>query len=307
MTVITAVKDEPVVIQSIDPGRKVDDDIDEDVSTLVREWNVITNDTKTELTIYDVFDAEPRFLPGTVFDHLKVNNVRLKQTESNCIYRLEAEFVRYEHKTPFFVPIDWEWETSVLEIPAYADYKGRPCVTTAGEPIAGLTRRLKLWVIRGTRNVPGVPSWFRDYGVSVNSDRVTIDGERFKENELQLQRLSLGTWDSTVIGKREYRFRPVSFEFWFNPLTWTSEVLNLGFNELVIREVEVAGQKVKRLFQVRATNADGDETKNRVFLNKEGQRPRELNGDIKTTLKPKDIITLKFDLDDRLPYMPLLK
>lgn len=303
---IAPIDDVKSVIEGIEQAREVDDDYSKDATTFTRSFNVFTNGSKKELSVFDVFDVAPSFLPGKTVGSLKINNVRLKQTESNAIYELQVQYVRYELATPFDFKIDWEWESSVLEIPAYTDRNDKPLVTTAGEPIQGLTRRLKLWTLKGTRNVPGVPSWFRDYGVSVNSDTTNVDGEDFKPNELQLQRISLGKWDSEIIDEIEYLYRPLSFEFWFNPLTWSTAALNLGYNELVVTKVvNDKGKTVDKPIQVRATN-DGEETKNKVFLDDDGKRPRDKNGNIKTQLDPEDIVVLQFDLDDELPYTPLL-
>lgn len=296
-------------ITRIDPDNTVDDDIDEDTATLSRGFTVYT-DSPEPISVLDVIDFDGRFRPGFRFSPTwKVNNVQLRESESNTIYRLSVEFVLVDYKTPFFVPIEWTWESATLEIPAYSDTKGRPCVSTAGEPITGLTRPVKLWVIRGVKNVPGVPRWFKDYGVSTNSDIVTLDGEKFKPWDLQLQRLSLGGFESQTIGKTEYRYRPLTFEFWFNPLSWRTEVLNMGSLELFAQEGinPLTGQTTYTYFQVRATNGDGEATPGRVFLDRYGQRPRDSDGNVKTTILPSEIITLKFDLLDPLPYSKVLK
>lgn len=300
----------PVRILSIEQDRTLTDDLSEDDATFTRNYDVITNDTSEELNVFDIIDHDYTFRPGHRFNtNWKVNNLRLTESEANDIYRLEAEFIRVEYKTPFFVPIEWEWESTTLDLPAYSDNKGKAVVTTAGEPITGLTKPLKLWILKGTRNVPGVPKWFRNYGVSTNSDRVKMDGETFNPWELQMQRLSLGKWESETINKTEYRFRPLSFEFWFNPMTWRTEVLNMGFLELLVRRVFDPITKRYRYeqFQVRAQNANGPETNHRVFLDASGQRPRDQYRNIKHELDPSDIVTLKFDLLDELPYKPLLK
>lgn len=314
MSVFRPVSDRPVQILDIYPARKVDDEASTEGLSSTREYNVITNGSSTELTVEDVYAVEPLFIPGRVYGARQLESIRLTQTESDTLYILEAEFVPYIYKTPFFEPIEWEWESAILEIPAYVDVDGKPIVTTAGEPIIGLTRKLKLWNIRGTRNVSGVPKWFRDYGFSVNSDNVTLDGQKFKKNELQLQRLSLGSWDSQTIEGTEYRYRPLSFEFWFNPLTWSTEVLNMGFNELVVKEIQqfdkdgnaIEGKTRKVAYPVRATNGT-EPTTSRVFLNKTGQRPRDNTNTIKQQLAPSDIVVLKFDLEEKLPYSVLVK
>ena len=306
--ITTKINDDPIKIQSIELAPKVDDTATQDDTTINRQFNVITNGSRHELTVFDVLEAAPEFYPGTTKKNRRINNVKLKSTAADSIYILDVEYVFSEYKTPFHVPIEWEWETAFLEIPAYTDNKGRPCVTEAGEPILGLTRKLKLWVFRGKRNVPGVPPWFRNYGVSMNSDNVKIDGQDFVKRELELQRIGLGGWESQTINRREYRYRPLSFEMWFNPLTWTTEVLNLGFNELLVRRyVDPFGSVKYESFQVRAVNAEGEETKDRVFLDKNGQRPRDDDGNVKIKLDASDITTLKFDLEDELPYTPLLK
>ncbi|MCR9200433.1 MAG: hypothetical protein NXI04_17495 [Planctomycetaceae bacterium] len=320
---IAPIDDYPIKIERIEQDRTVDDLASTDDVTQTRKWNIFTNDTTTELTVFDVMEQVPIFRPGVTIGRAplqrRLTDMRLRETESNYIYTLECDFSLFEYKTPFLVPIDWTWESTILEIPAYVDNKGRPIVTTAGEPISGMFRRIKCWIISGTRNVPGVPDWFREYGVSVNKDSPRLDGVRFKPKELQLQKMSLGAWQTQTINGKEYRYRPLSFEFWFNPLTWTTEVFNLGYNELIVRpfeEVEVSAsgketvKKGFRSYQVRATDGQGNETRQRVFLNKLGQRPRQIiNREviIKEPLEPKDIITLKFDLDEELPYARLLK
>jgi len=309
-SVITAVAAEPIEILEINPAAKVDDDFSaEGDITQTREFNVITNASKTELDVFRLLEIEPAFLPGTVVNGRKINNLRIRNTDSDELYILEVEFIPYEFKTPFSVPIEWEWESASIEVPAYADENGKPLVLTSGEPIEGLTRRINLWVLKGTRSIPGVPKWLRGYGVSVNSDRVKIDGQTFEPNNLQLQRLSIGKWQETTIGKTDVRFRSMNFELWWNPNTWSTLVPNKGFSELMFYEYYdiSAGKKRVAAYQVRATNAEGEETKHRVFLNRDGQRPRDADGNVRENLDPRDIITLKFDLDKKLPYSPILK
>lgn len=310
--------DSPQIL-NIAQSRVVDDEATIDgVQSQTRFFNIVTTETRQELTVYDVFEQCPQFIPGytigKVPNRRRLSNVRLRETEATAVYELECEFAPFEFKTPFLVPVDWTWETTTIEIPAYTDNKGKAIVTTAGEPITGLTRPLKCWILTGTRNVPGVPDWFRDVGVSMNAKDIKLDGETFKKKTLQLQRVSLGSYTSQTINKTEYRYRPLSFEFWFNPFTWTTEVLNLGFNELQVRRFPItdsdgnATGKFRTVgFPVRATDAKGEETKQRVFLDKAGQRPRDAQNNIKTQLAPEEIVTLKFDILEELDYAPLLK
>lgn len=307
MSVLQKITDDPIRIISIDVDTDVDDEIDEDSGRFTRVFTVRTNDTRTECTIFDVEVAEPRFRKNYTFADLRVVRRKLTNTDCTYLYRLEVEFEQYTYQTPYLEPIDWQWETAFIEVPAYIDAKKRPIVTDAGEPIAGLKRRVKLWIARGTRKVANIPDWVWDYGVSVNKDVVKIDGRSFNPDELQLQRLSIGSWDSIEINKRKFAYRPLDIEIWFNPLTWRTPVLNQGFVELVERTfTDDRGVERTRYVQVRCTNADGTPTDKKVFLNASGQRPRNDDGSLKQPLEPADIRVLKFDLDDALPYKPLV-
>lgn len=322
MNVITPIIGDPPVIKRIEQATDVDDQASfTDGVTQTRTWNVITNETDVELTVFDVVAQVPIFQPGYVIGtgaaRRRLEDMRLRHTESRCIYTLECDFVPFEFKTPYLVPIEWSWETATIEIPTFSDAKGRPLVTTAGEPIVGLTRPLKCWILSGTRNIPSVPDWVEQYGTSVNKDRVTLDGHPFAPGKLQLQKMSIGTFETQTINGKEYRYRPLSFEFWFNPLGWQTELGNLGYVELqrntfeeTVTDPDTGEERVVRtnqVNQVRATDDGGEPTNNRVWLDKDGLRPRGEDGKPKKTLKQSELVFLKFDLLDELPYGPLLR
>lgn len=322
MSLITPIVDERPKIIRAEQSREVDDSASfTDGLTQTRTWNLITNDSKVELTLFDVVDQLDEFQIGIVIGQgnarRRLDDMRLRNTESDAVYTLECDFVPFEYKTPLLVPIEWTWETTRIDVPTFSDFKGKPLVTAAGEPIVGQTRPVKAWVISGSRNVSRVPEWFRDIGVSVNKDRVKLDGETFAPGTLQLQKVSLGNWEEQEVDGKTYRYRPLSFEFWFNPVGWKTVLGNLGYLELqttesvqTITDADTGEQKTKKvrtLNQVRATDDGGEPTTARVWLDKKGLRPRGDDGKPKKSLAPKELEFLEFDLLEELAYGPLLK
>lgn len=303
-----------MIIRAI-PQLRTDDNLTTDAATIVREWAIETDGT--DHSVYDVIAEFPQFTPGALtVDGLVVGNVNLKNRGTSDWLTLEVEYSNAEFDSPLQKPIDWTWDSARVEVPAWVDAKGRPLVTTAGEIIPGLTRKIRIWNVRGTRNVPGVPSWIlAGYGDSVNGDSVRLDGINFQPNYLALEKLSIGTWQEYKVQGRAVRFREMSFEFWYNPLSWSTFALNRGFVELLTREevleTDSDGNPTKKRkvpYQIRATNNAGEEVNSPVFLDKNGKRPRDkTTGLIKEQLAPADIVVLRFDLQNALPYAPLLR
>lgn len=293
----------------------------------VWDWNVRWDREpgEAEPTLVEMAEKWQDFLPGhvgtpigpdtdLVADDFKdlgewyVSDTSLTGTESIDHYVVSQEWKSVEIANPLRVPFRWTGcESVVIETPAYVDADGKLLVTKAGELILGITRKQKTWRLTGERNVPAFPRWMEKYGASVNSDTVRIGSIPVPPNHLQLQRLSLGDEDrSTKIAGRSIIFRRMQLEVWWNPASWTLEVLNAGFYELQT-EKQIRTEKVSKVaFPVRCTN-DGKDTQRPVLLDANGKRPRDKDGNIKTLLEPKDVVVLYFNLDERLPYLPLVR
>ena len=295
----------------------------------VWEWNVrwdAEEETGYKPTVMDLASKWADVLPGwrgapvpidtdIVQSDLKdsalwyVSDISLKSTEMRDFHVLSQEWKRVEIANPLQIPFRWTGcETATVEIPAYADVDGKPLITRAGEPILGLTQRANVWRLTGERNVPGFPNWMKEYGASTNSDTVRVGSIAVPKDHLSLQKLSLGDIDDSVkVAGQPILFRKMELEVWWNPRSWVTEVLHQGFYELqkVTQTTKSGGTKTLEV-PVRCTN-DGKDTQKPVFLNSDGYRPRDKDGNIKTILEPTDIVVLRFFLDKRLPYNPLIR
>ena len=214
---------------------------------------------------------------------------------------------RIEYENPLEEPFRWTGvESMEIEIPACRDSDGRPIMTTAGEPILGLTIVQKVWRFTGTKKIAGIPLWLADYGRSVNSDTVRVGTVAIPPNQLQLQKVRVGDEDdSTKVAGRTIIFRPLEIEVWWNPATWLTEVLNMGFYELQkVSEPDDGDRTTSSKARWTPVKVDSDTP---VFLNAYGQRPRYKDGTVKAILDPSEIVILKFNMNEKLPYSKLFR
>lgn len=262
------------------------------------EWTVDTGGRELDTMALGV--QWPDFFPGFVDGLWYVTGVAADSLAPGSDFiKVVQTWRRVEYENPLAVPFRWTAvESTEIEIPATRDIDGRPLCTRAGEPILGLTYSQKVWKLRGTRNIAGIPLWLADYGKSTNADRVRIGTVSVPPNCLQLQGVQIGDEDDSVkVAGRTIIFRPMNLEFWWNPSTWTTEVLHMGFYEL--QNTAARGKPIWTPVRV-----DSDTP---VFLNDLGQRPRHADGTPKALLEPSEIKVLHFNMNDRKPYSKLIR
>lgn len=238
-----------------------------------------------------------------------VANLDARETDARDFFTVSQEWLRIdENADPFKRPLKWLGaESGVLEVPAYRDANGRPLQTAAGEPILGLTRKVKTWRFTAQKWVAGIPTFLSHHAATVNKDTVRIGALPIPPTQLSLQRIQLGEEsDRFSIAGRKILARPLTMELWWNTEGWTTQVLNAGFYEL--QEVQQAfGNGTRRVkIPVRCQN-NGQDTQKPVMLDRNGARPRDKDGNVKVILEPSDIVVLEFLLDESRTYAPLLR
>lgn len=268
-------------------------------------WNIDTGGRDLELA--DLMKKWDDFQPGYAEGIWYVDGVDVAENGSGTDFlTVTQSWRRVETANPLLKPFRWTgMESMEIQIPAWMDADRKLCVTTAGEPLVGMTRVQRIWRFTGEKNIPGIPAWLAEYGRSTNADTVRIGTVAIKPNCLQLQSVRIGDEDSsTKVAGRTIIFRPLQVEVWWNPFTWTTEVLNAGLYEL--RRLNLRELKKAVYVPVRISN-NGDNVDSPQFLDKNGFRPRDEAGNPKALIGPEDIHILRFNFDDRLPYAKLFR
>lgn len=291
-----------------------------DTGSKVWLWNIDTAGNQ-DLQIEDLWKLWDDFLPGYVEGGWVVDNVDLKENGAGTDFRIVSQsWRRLETDNPLEIPFKITgMESLEMMVPAYKDFDGKVLQTTAGEPLLGMTRPVKVWRFTGAKNLAGIPAWLADYGKATNADTIRIGTVPIPPNCLQLAAVRIGDEDdSTKIGGRKIIFRPMEIEFWWNPETWTTDVLNMGFYELqefTVQPPRAAGvtelggnpgKGVTYKLPVRMQN-NGTPVDSPQFLNNAGQRFRDKDGKVRSLLKANEIIVLHFNMFERLPFRKLMR
>lgn len=225
---------------------------------------------------------------------------------------------------PLAAPAGITWETTEISEQVQLDAHGRPLLNHAGSPLLDIEDERSLWVIQITKNVADVPSWLLDYGYwqPVNSDSVSIRGQRFPPRTLKLSRIRIGDWQS----ESDIDYLPLSLTLIHHPKTWDRQYLNRGTYEL--RLIDELGRQQPdwpagprppgwKFESVLCTDQNGAPVSEPVFLNRKGRRPRLQTSDptqlvtnyadgvIKHPLDPSDIVNLQFRVKQELPFRVL--
>jgi hypothetical protein len=282
-------------------------------------WNIDTGGR--DVTLEDLWKLFPDFLPGYTEAGFVVDDVDMTENGAGTDFRLVSQsWRRLETENPLEEPFRITgMESLEVMVPAYKDFDGKVLQTTAGEPLLGMTRPVKVWRFTGAKNLAGIPAWLAQYGKATNADTVRIGTVAIPPNCLQLAAVRIGDEDDSArIGGRKIIFRPMEIEFWWNPETWTTDVLNMGFYELVTYTqqpprsegvVALGGEPAKGktyTIPVRMQN-NGTPVDSPQFLNAEGQRFRDKDGKVKSLLKSNEIIVLHFNMFERLPFRKLMR
>lgn len=278
------------------------------------DWNLRWDGDPPEMV--DLWRKWDDFIPGYVERDRRngtswiVEDVSLKQIGmSTGLYMVSVEWIRLDIEDPLKIPFRWTGcEAASIEVPAWVDENGKMIQTTAGEPIVGMNRKLTIWKLTGTKNVPGFPNWMTTHGESVNSDSVRVGSISVPPEQLSLQGLSLGDIDdSTRIGKKRILYRPMEVEVWWNPFYWREYVLNQGFYELSKQTVTNSKGKEVEVDSLVRCQQNGQDAQKPCLLDREGRRPRDKDGNVKAVLSPGDVVVLDFQLNKKLPYRQLLR
>lgn len=302
----------------------LDDSADLGDHRQVWDWNVRWDNNSNPPTLEMLQRKWRDFEPGWTENGWLVESCDVDHSAATDFLVVRQEWLRIEIENPLKEPFRWIGASSaILEIPAYADAKGRPLATAAGELIQGVTKKRKIWKLTGRKNVSGIPAFMRDYAGSVSSDTVRVGAIPVPKNQLSLQQIDLGDVNrDRKVGNRVIPYRTLDMEVWWNPYGWVLELLNAGYYELVDVEVPVgtgtpitvggvgtivtAPKTVKRTIRQRCQD-DGQDVTKHVMLNAKGQRPRNKDGTVKQILDASDISVLRFQLDEELPYARILR
>lgn len=191
------------------------------------------------------------------------------------------------------------------------DGKGKAMLNLAGEPFAPQEDYIPGGQIVVTKNIPPVfPSWLLRYLGAVNSDAVRLRGIDFPADTLRIMDIDLP--DDVTEGKVTYI--PMTISMQVKVKGWFWRPLNEGFHELV----EEGDGKEKRRILERIRNGPEYPT-TKTMLDRNGRAYRDvsqLEGEqLKDPnivrrqrlrkLKPEEIIELKFERGERLPFSAL--
>lgn len=270
----------------------------------VWDWNVYLGDWPHDLEFLQSTRGNEDFTPGFVSGGWYVDDVSMTENGVGTGFVIVSQsWRRLEYENPLNVPFRiTSMESIDLQVPAYADFDGKVLQTTAGEPLLGMTRTVKVWRFTGTRNIPGIPAWLANYGKATNSDIVRLGSVPVPANCLQLASVRIGDEDgSTKIAGRSIIYRPMELELWWNPESWTTEVLNMGFYELV--NVALRGDPIWVPMRIARNGQPVDSPQ---FLGEDGRTFRDEQGNLRSLLKRNEIIVLKFNMFERLSFSKLI-
>jgi len=269
-----------------------------------RYFEAIVDELKGAIAALRVHAPElQRFQPHPDLEGVYVDSFAPTLRRNTCVYDIE---VRYTNRIDSGDPLDKEavvnWSSKSEKIPVFRDDNGEPLLLTSGEAIQGVSEDRKLWVATVTKNLPRLPPWIKQYDNSVNSDRVLIDGEEFEPETLLIGDLQLGHAEQGDI-----KYRTLSLSITHNPDTWVRIFPNAGYYELLEREEwnELQKRNIPVLKLERICDHLGQPVTTPKFLNDEGRRPRDEQGNVREQLAPEDLLFLKKWTKKRLPFNAL--
>lgn len=260
--------------------------------------------------------------------------------ERECLVT-SFEAVPRKHSLIYDITVDWsndvaeqedpldrapiiEAATSFITLPVYKTYNGEPLVNTAGQLLEGTEEEYPLITFSIRKNVANFPTWLADaYEMATNSDLCEIDGIRCPPRTLKIARLHIGPRQT----ENETDFRVLSLDLVRNKNTWDRFFLNRGTEEIVAVKANytVRGQEyIARLERQPMKNRLGEYVSEPAFLDEEGRRPRvdaetgklvtladelkaiqegrTIKTKIKEPLDPEDIIILRKEVREPLPF-----
>lgn len=223
-------------------------------------------------------------------------------------------------------PLEWaaeiDWSSQEFQRLAFLDRDGKPILNTAGDPFegGGLPVEDSFWTINVEKNVPSVPKKLvtENYASSVNQDALQIDGINFPPNTLKAKRITI----SRRKFHKKLRYRTLVVTYQSKPETWTQEVLNRGYNQLVASFVAQPNSDERTLLNLERQRVlvgspdgqHGEPPTEPVFLDRQGRyidKPNRIIRKVKggTVEKPTPLPTdpeeLKAELKKRADVIVL--
>lgn len=179
-----------------------------------------------------------------------------------------------------------ETSTESLEVPTFRKASGDPWINTAGDLIAGITKKKTRIIFNVQKNVSAVPAWALSYADAVNSDAVNIRGLAIAAGYLLLGDLRVGNLTQETVNSLNYLYFPISFTLTYDPDDWKTRVYNRGL-------YQYDGTDYKP-----CVDSEGEPVSEPAFLDGAGaQLPFPVN--------PASIVTLEDWSHDQLPFSVL--
>lgn len=190
------------------------------------------------------------------------------------------------------------------ERPAHVDRNKKPLLTTAGEPLSGVTTTDSDLILNIEKNLPGIPRWALTHNNAINDGAVRLGPVTFPKGTLKVR----GIRFSDIQWENDVPFIVLSFQLHFRRIGWKRKHVNAGRIERTANGPE------------KITLEDGSYPNEPVLLDRSGRAPREkvkrkdrsgkevdkfVLKQFNSGVDPGEIHILEFELDDELPFSVL--
>ena len=195
-------------------------------------------------------------------------------------------------------------KSSLIEVPTFFDYKGDAITTTAREFIPGVMKSIPTVEYSVAKNLATDPGWLQTHLGSINSDAIRIRGLTWGPKTLMFGAVSFSEYKT----EERATYSEFNLTLMGNPLKWTQELFNVGTVEL--EQVEILSKGKSRKIWRQKPILQGSPP-----VPVESPVPIDANGkaivdiidpDTGATYKSGQLITLKFDTQNILPFKGVL-
>lgn len=227
---------------------------------------------------------------------------------SRQVWDLEAVYTLIKggqvNPNPLQREADISGKSSLIEVPTFFDYEGRPIVTKAGEFIEGVMRRIPTVEYTVNKNLGADPGWLQTHLGAINADQIRIRGLTWKPKTLMLGAVSFGAFKT----EERATYSEYSLTLMANPETWTHELWNVGTVELQQADVRING-KVRTIWRQVPIKQGSPPVpvESPVPLDRNGVAIVDvIDPDTGTAYKSDSLIKLRFDTQLILPFTNVL-
>jgi hypothetical protein len=222
----------------------------------VRVWQVTTSDIRDGTAAALVAPGIPipnELWPGTL--HVRVTRIDVQPVQNTgVIFEVQVEWNSVDPSSdkddvhPLDRPPEFSWGATETTEPYFMDRSPTPkrVVNTSGDSFEQFLQREdgELVAVMVRNEATFDASDLDTYSHTVNNELITLDGNLFTETQLKLSPVTaVRTVEVVTINgqEEEVTYYKVRYEWRAKREGWRDKVLDVGFNELIVRIENVNG------------------------------------------------------------------